>query len=273
MLHIRKLLDTRLRYLLVLLASALFLALVVIVIVNWQRVTGLSLRLAPLDDRQQEWLTQKGTLRIGGRWEEPPFAFFDEAGTYQGYEVDLARSLGPVLGIGIEVVPMPQEEALIAMENGEIDAIMGMVRDPQTSEKYSFTEPYVSSSVSIFVRSERFDVTSLGDLQGHRVAVQADTAAETALGEQAGISSIGVQSAEEGLELLVDEQVSALVADEIAGLRAVQLMSLEEEIKAVGLPTVAVNYSFAVPKADDTAMGVLRSTAPGLARLWSGVRA
>jgi len=253
---IRALLNTRSRYI-VLAVSLLFLALILIIVGYGRWGTDTSAGLATLSESQQEWLAQKGGLRIAGRWDEPPFAFVDQAGTYQGYEVDLAHSLGPVLGIGIEVVPMPREEAVMAMESGAIDAIMGMVQNAQSSEKYDFTEPYVSSALGVFVRSERFDVTGLDDLEGHQVATQADTEAERLLEEEPRVSTILVQSVEEGLELVVDEQVSALVADEITGLRAAQLMGLEDEIKIVGLPTAAVNYGFAVPKDDDALLTVL----------------
>jgi len=250
MFTVRRLVSTRSKYI-VLIAASLFLALVLFVIGYARWSTDVNSEPVPLTDSQRAWLSQKGGLRIAGRWEEPPFGFYGEDGTYQGYEVDLAHSLGPMLGVAIEVVPMPPEEALIAMENGEIDAMMGMIQDPQGSERYGFTEPYINSSLSIFVRSERYDVTSLRDLEGRQVAVQADTDAERVLAGQPSISFVSVQSVDEGLELLVDEAVSALVADDIVGLRAAQSMGLDEEVKVVGLPTEVFNYSIAVRKTDD----------------------
>jgi PAS domain S-box-containing protein len=258
MFTVRRLLNTRSKYI-VLIAASLFLVLVLIVVGYARWSTEVNSEVVPLSDSERAWLLQEGELRFAGRWEEPPFGFFDEVGTYQGYEVDLAHSLGPVLGIAIEVVPMPPEEAVIAMENGEIDAMMGIVQDPQSSDRYGFTEPYINSSLSIIVRSERFDVTALEDLKGREVAVQVDTEAERVLAGRPSISSVPVQSVEEGLELLVDERVSALVADDIVGLRAAQLMGLSEEVKVVGLPTAVVNYSIAVRKTDDALLNVLNS--------------
>lgn len=257
MITLRSLLNTRSRYI-VLIASLLLIPVLILTVVRYGRLsTSTGSAVTALDESEQAWMAQHSALRIAGRWEEPPFAYFDEAGTYRGYEVDLARSLGPVLGLGIELVPMPREEAVIAMANGEIDAIMGMVPDVQGTDRYDFTEPYNSSSLTILVRSGRFDVTRLEDLHGHEVAVQADTAVEGVVKWQPEISAILVQSAEQGLELLVDEEVSAFLADEIVGLRAAQLLGLEEQIKLVGLPIATVNYSFAVPKAEDELLGVL----------------
>ncbi len=232
-------------------ASMLLLALVLAVLSysRWAKSPGRG--LTKLSDSERDWLADKGAVRIAGRSAEPPFAFFDQGGTYRGYEVDLAESLGPVLGIGIEVIPMPPDEAALALANGEIDAIMGMVRDPESSDRYEFTEPYISSSLAVFVQSDRFDVARLEDLEGREVAVQAGTAAQKVLAENPGISSVVVRSVEEGLELLAGEEVVALLADELVGLRAAQLMGLGEDTKVVGLPTETVNYSIAVPKAAD----------------------
>lgn len=250
------LIAVRTRYL-IMAVSLLVVALVAMMVVLWRQHAGPGAAVKALDDSERAWLAEKGQLRIAGRWEERPFIFSDEDGNYEGYEVDLAEALGPILGVGIEVVSMPREEALIALDNLEVDAIMGLAPDAQSSVKYSFSEPYLSSAVGVFVRSERLDVTSLEDLQGQEVAVQADTVAEMALSEQPRIYPVLVRSAEEGLELVVNEQVRALVADEMAGLQAVQRLGLDGEVKLVGLPASSVNYSFAVPKDDDTRLDIL----------------
>ena len=254
--NITTLLRVRSKYVLIA-AGFLGLALVLIIAGYAYRGARRSALLGALSDAEQAWLAERSEVRIAGRWEEPPFSYTDEDGMYQGYEVDLAESLGPILGMGIEVVPMPREEALIAIQNGEVDAVMGMVRDAESSEQYGFTEPYMSSSLSIFVRADRFDVAALEDLEGHQVAVQAGTAAETSVAEQTGISAILVPSTEEGLQSVADGQVVALVADEIAGLRAAQETGLAAEIKLVGLPAETVGYAFAVQKDDETAVSVL----------------
>ncbi len=254
--NITALLRVRSRYVLIA-VGLLAVALVLIFAGYAYRSARRSAPVEALSEAEQAWLAERSQLRIAGRLEEPPYSYTDEDGTYQGYEVDLAESLGPILGIGIEVVPMPREEALIAIQNGEVDAIMGMVRDAESSEQFAFTEPYASSSVAIFVRSERFDVASLEDLEGHQVAVQAGTAAEAVVGEQTEISSILVRSPEEGLQSVADGQVTALVADQIVGLRAAQETGLTSEIKLVGLPAKTVGYSFAVRKDDETGRSVL----------------
>jgi PAS domain S-box-containing protein len=218
---------------------------------------GTPTRVVPLGEAERAWLAEKDQLRFAGRRQEPPFGFSEADGPYQGYEVELAETLGPVLGVGIEVQPMTREEALIALANGEVDAVMGMVRTAASGELYEFTEPYASSSLAIFVRSDRFDIARIEDLRREEVAVQAGTTAQRVLEGEPEISSTVVQTAEEGLRSVADGQVVALVADEIAGLRAVQEASLEEQIKLVGLPGQTVSYALAVPKDDRVQLAVL----------------
>jgi PAS domain S-box-containing protein len=213
--------------------------------------------VAPLGEAERGWLAEKGQLRFAGRLAEPPFGFSEGDGPYQGYEVDLAEALGPVLGVGIEVQPMTREEALVALASGEVDAVMGMVQTPENGDEFDFSEPYVSSSLAIFVRSDRFDVARLGDLRRERVAVQADTAAQGVLAGDAEISPVLVQTAEEGLRSVHEGEVVAFVADEIAALRAVQEANLQGEIKIVGSPQQTMSYAFAVPRGRDTEVAVL----------------
>jgi PAS domain S-box-containing protein len=213
--------------------------------------------VTPLGEAERAWLSEKDQLRFAGRPAEPPFGFSEGDGPYQGYEVDLAEALGPVLGVGIEVQPMAREQALVALANGEVDAVMGIVQSPENGDEYDFSEPYISSSLAVFVRTDRFDVARLGDLRGKGVAVQAGTAAQSLLAEEPEISPVLVQTAEEGVRSVHEGQVVAFVADEIAALRAVQEANLGDDIKIVGLPQETVGYAFAVPNGADTEVAVL----------------
>jgi two-component system NtrC family sensor kinase len=245
--------DRRRNVILTAVAVVVALAVVALGYDRWRAASG----PAPLNDAQRAWLAERDHLRIGGRLEEPPFAFRDEDGVYQGYEVDLAESLGPVLGVGIDLVPMSQEERLTALDNGAVDAVVGLVQDAQNSEKYSFTAPYLGSSLSLFVPADSFGVTRLEDLRDRQVGVVPGTAAAELLAETATASPVPVQTVEKGFELLSSGQVDAVLADEIVGLRAAQAMGLEESIKAVGLAAYPLNYSFAVPKSQEQLLNVL----------------
>ena len=248
----------RLRARYVVLAASLLGVLVIVV------VTGYLLRggkeppgVTALGEEGRAWLADRNELRFAGRWDEPPFGFSEAEGAYQGYELDLAESLGPILGVGIEVRPMTREEALIALANGEVDAVMGMVQSAETSGQYGFTEPYAATSLAIFVRSDRFDIARWEDLRGREVAVQAGTAAQQAVAGEPEISPIVVQSAQEGLRAVVGDQVVALLADEMSGLHAAQRAGLESDVKLVGLPERSLSYSFAVPTEAGAALTVL----------------
>jgi PAS domain S-box-containing protein len=253
---LQRLLRVRPRYL-ILGACLLGIVLVSIVVYNARRGPGAVAGVGALEESDRAWLAEKRELRFAGRWDEAPFGFSDDDGTYRGYEIDLAETLGPILGVAVKVERMTREEALVALANGEVDGIMGMVPAIERSEWHAFTEPYVTSSLSIFVRSDRFDVAGLDDLRGHEVAVQADTAALRALESETEISTLLVKSAQEGLEAVAEGRVVALVADEIAGLRAVQEAGLSDEVKLVGLPQQSVSYAFAVPKDSPAQLNVL----------------
>jgi len=252
----RSLLRIRLRYaVLALCVLGIFLAS--IVIYSAWRGSHAAAGVTALGESEQAWLADRQELRFAGRWDEAPFGFSDDDGVYGGYEVDLAESLAPILGVGVKVVPMTREEAAISLADGEVDAVMGMAVTAATSDLYDFTEPYAGSSLSIFVRADRFDVAGLRDLHGKEVAVQADTRAVSLLAAEPEISTVLVKSAREGLELVVEGQAVALVADDITGLRAAQEAGLSSEVKVVGLPEESISYAFAVPKGSQAQLNVL----------------
>lgn len=213
--------------------------------------------VTPLGEAERAWLADRNQVRFAGRWAEPPFGFSEAQGAYEGYELDLAESLGPILGVGIEVLPMTREEALTALANGEVDAVMGMVQNAETSGRYGFTEPYAATALAIFVRADRFDIARWEDLRGREVAVQAGTAAQEAIAGDSEISPVVVQSTEEGLRAVAGGQVVALVADEVSGLHAAQKAGLERDVKLVGLPERSLSYALAVQTEADEARSVL----------------
>ena len=213
--------------------------------------------VTPLGEAERAWLADRDPLRFAGRWAEPPFGFSETEGAYRGYELDLAESLGPILGVGIEVLPMTRDEALTALANGEVDALMGMVQNAETSGQYGFSEPYAVTSLAIFVRADRFDIASWGDLRGQEVAVQAGTAAQEAIVAEPEISPVVVQSVQEGLRAVAGGQVVALVADEVTGLHAAQKSGFQSDLKLVGLPQRSLSYCFAVGTEAGEALGVL----------------
>jgi len=82
-------------------------------------------------------------LKIGLSPDYPPLQYRQE-GRIVGIEPDNAVAVGKILGRDIELVPMPFEALLPALESGKIDVVMsGLSVTAERSDRVSFTEPYM----------------------------------------------------------------------------------------------------------------------------------
>lgn len=84
-----------------------------------------------------------GTLRVGLSADYPPLHFKQDGKIY-GVEPDNARAVAEILGYRVQLVELPFEGLLPALNAGEIDVIMsGISITEERSEKMRFADPYL----------------------------------------------------------------------------------------------------------------------------------
>ncbi|MDR7315849.1 transporter substrate-binding domain-containing protein [Brevibacillus nitrificans] len=115
---------------------------------------------------------QDKVILIAGDNNFPPFEYFGSSGVFSGFNVDIMNAISIETGMRIEFVPLPWNEALEALRDGQVDAIQGMKYSPARDKMYDFSTPYFLSSQGIFVRKENMHIFELGDLNGRKVSIQ-----------------------------------------------------------------------------------------------------
>ena len=135
----------------------------------------------PLDEGLRELLPDEvreaGTLRIGTDASYAPASSFAEDGrTIIGFEPDLLAAVGRVLGVEVEMVPLPFDGLLDDVQADRIDVAMAAITDtPERQQKADFVN-YFSAGTSIVVRrGNPGGILELGDLCGQVVAVERGT--------------------------------------------------------------------------------------------------
>ncbi|AQA19075.1 hypothetical protein BST95_13320 [Halioglobus japonicus] len=84
-----------------------------------------------------------GVLIVGLSADYPPLHFKQDGKIY-GVEPDNARAVGKILNMRVELVELPFEELLPALDAGDIDVIMsGISITDARLEKMRFSEPYL----------------------------------------------------------------------------------------------------------------------------------
>jgi ABC-type amino acid transport substrate-binding protein len=100
-------------------------------------------------------ITKSGVLKIGMTGNQVPFTMEAKDGSLMGYEVDLAELLAESMNLKLELVRLPFNELLPALEKGKIDAVMsGMAITMERNMKAAFVGPYVLSGKSILTKEE-----------------------------------------------------------------------------------------------------------------------
>ncbi len=49
-----------------------------------------------------------------------------ENGVFEGFNVDIMNAISRETGLDLEIVPMDWEDAINALENGQVDVVQGM---------------------------------------------------------------------------------------------------------------------------------------------------
>ena len=143
----------------------------------------------------------KGTLTVAADATYAPDEFIASDGhTVIGWDADLAKALGQVLGLKISVINATFDTIIPGLASGKYDLGMSSFTDTKVREKTVDFVDYFEAGTSFFVKSSGGpDITSLSGLCGHKVSVekgttqQADAEAQAAKCKSAGKPTVTVE--------------------------------------------------------------------------------
>lgn len=206
------------------------------------------------------------TIRVAGDNKYPPYEFINEEGEYEGFNVDIIKAVSKEAGLRIEILPMDWEDAIKALENGQVDVIQGMTVTDYRDLVFDFTDPIIVNAQSIFVRTETSFISDLDDLKNTRVAYQTGDVNFEALSQIEDIELIPMNNQPEALNALITGDVDAFVGNRLTGLYIIQSERIADRIKLVGTPMRETNYAIAVAQGDEA---LLKKLNGGLATIKS----
>lgn len=131
------------------------------------------------EDASLSDIIAKGTLIVGVDDEFPPMAFQGANGEITGFDTELARLVGPMLGDeGVEIVIQPIDWSTkeMALSSKKIDVIWnGYTINKERNDKVEYTKPYLNNQQVIVVRADS-PVTKKEELAGKSVGTQSNSA-------------------------------------------------------------------------------------------------
>ena len=120
-----------------------------------------------------------GTLTVGAYPANPPWEVKKEDGTFEGFEVDLAKEIGKRLGDDVVFQDLGFQALFVATASGRVDmAISTISITNDRLQSQSFTQGYYDSDLAL-VTKVGSDVKSLDDLKGKPVGALSTSTGET----------------------------------------------------------------------------------------------
>jgi ABC-type amino acid transport substrate-binding protein len=134
-------------------------------------------------------IAARGTLVVGEDPEFAPQSTVDSAGTWSGFDVDVARAVASVVGLKtVEIHELDWARVPAALKAGSYDvAISSMTTDPKPSRKVAFGAPYAYSIAQVAVPAGGPTVTSLAELSGKTIGASASTTFQRFLEAASGV--------------------------------------------------------------------------------------
>lgn len=114
-------------------------------------------------------------LVFGTNAEFPPFEFVANSGgvigEFDGIDMVIADLIAKDNGMTAEISNMEFDSLLIALENGQVDAVIaGMTVDPERAEKVDFSIPYYQATQVMIVKEDS-TIAKAEDMAGKKIAV------------------------------------------------------------------------------------------------------
>ncbi len=207
-----------------------------------------------------------GTLTVAADATYAPNEFIGSDGhTVVGWDADLAKALGQVLGLKINVVNATFDTIIPGLASGKYNLGMSSFTDTKEREKTVDFVTYFVAGTSFYVKASGGPaVTSLADLCGHKVAVEKGTTQQADAEAQAAKCTSGGK-ANATVEVFNDQNAVNLalssgradVAMADSPVAAYQVKQSGGTFKLSGPPYGTAPYGIAIPKNSGMAKPVL----------------
>ena len=190
--------------------------------------------------------TESKALLVGTDANFPPFEK-QEGGEIVGFDIDIIKAIGEESGFAVNVQHLGWDLALDGVDKGKVDiGIAAITIDEDRQKIYDFSEPYFEAKQIILVKEES-PVTSLADLAGKKIGVQAGTTGGKVVQAKFGNTYEGIKGFEDvpaAIDDLLNGRIDAVVADDFVikeyvkqigdqGFKAVEDSSFEKEFYGI----------------------------------------
>ena len=186
-----------------------------------------------------------------------PVVYLDGT-TPTGLAVDLVHALAAHMSRAVEVRAMDWTQAQGLVANGQADALIQINSTEARQKIYDFSDPFLESHFSIFVREERTGIAGISSLDGLRVGVEAGGLPQQVLGQDPQIALSVIPNFPDGFRALRDGTIDAVVVDYRVGSYVLATQGIRG-VKSAGDPISSSSSAIAVRKGNSELLQEINS--------------
>lgn len=180
----------------------------------WQEFGGQAIGTTPsfrLSEQHAAYVRRLGPVRVGIMRDYAPFSFVD-GGNVQGLAVDVLARIQDLTGL--QVIPVADRWPVLfdLFRRGEIDVIANISDNEARRDFTRFSDPYYVIPNVVFTRDAGFQLDSLDDLQGRRIALGSGIFYETPMRDRFGDAIVAFSSQDSMFRALAEGSVDVVVA-------------------------------------------------------------
>lgn len=113
-------------------------------------------------------------IKFGTNAEFPPFEYVTTQGVigeYDGIDMAIAKEIGAQTGMDVAIENMEFDSLLIALENGQIDAVIsGMTITEERAKSVDFSKPYYTAT-QVMIVDQNSDIKTAADMADKKIVV------------------------------------------------------------------------------------------------------
>lgn len=164
------------------------------------------------------YIQEKGTLVVGVTPFEP-MDYQDENGEWIGFDADMAREVGKILGVEVEFSSIDWNNKIFELDNKSVDCLWnGMTITEEITTAASATKPYANNGQVVVVKSDVADQYQTEDsLKDLSFVVEAGSAGETAASD-AGLNYITVNAQADAVMEVAAGTSDACIIDKLMAI-------------------------------------------------------
>ena len=215
---------------------------------------------SPVLDR----VVEQGVLKVAMSGEQQPFNFtYGKSKSLIGFDVDLAKEVARLMKVRLEVVKLPFDELIGAVEEGRADMVIsGMTITADRTRNVSFVGPYMLSGKSML--SSAKTMSKMKSPSGFNssgiklVALKGSTSESLVRQELPKASLTTAAKYDEGVQMLLAGKVDGMVAD-MPILALTRQQHRDANLQLVTPPLSVEPLGIVIARDDDQLENLLRN--------------